>query len=235
MNIREHNELFREEFRGTIPAGYSGVRHGLTLLAIGLAAIAACVLLLASPVRWWDWAMVPLVILAFNGLEWWGHLKVLHRPGKSAFARALYQRHAQTHHRFFILANADLRDARDCKIVFFPLFALPALIVFTAIPAALLAWAGFANAGLMLVLTTTAMYLLFEAIHLASHLPDDSWVARIPLVDTMRRHHRRHHDQAIMMTHNMTFTVPLMDWWFGTWDTGRDETHAARRQAPGPR
>ena len=213
----QSTESFREEFRTTVPGGYSGLRHGLVLLAIGLATIAACAAFLAPPLRWYDWAMIPLVIAGFNLLEWWGHLKVLHRPGKSAFARALYTRHALTHHRFFTQDDATLRDARDLKIVFFPLFALPAIIVLTGVPSLLLGLLLSRNAGLGVMMATVAMYLLFEAFHLCAHLPASVLLTRLPLVSMMRRHPRAHHDQAIMMSHNMNFTLPLADWCLGTW------------------
>ena len=214
-------EAFRDEFRTTVPAGYSGMRHGAIILGIGLLTFAGCVAFLAGPLRWWDLAMIPLVVVAWNWLEWYGHAKVLHRPGNSAFSRALYTRHALTHHRFFTQENATLRDGRDLKIVFFPAFALPGIIVMAAVPATIVGFALSRNAGLVIVITTVAMYLLFEAFHLCSHLPDSSWVTRLPIVNSMRRHHRAHHDQSLMMTTNMNFTLPLADWYYGTCDLDR--------------
>jgi hypothetical protein len=226
----QSTELFREEFRTTVPADYSGVQHGLLLLAIGVVTIGACAWFLAPPLQWYDWAMVPLVVAGWNLLEWWGHLKVLHRPGKSAFTRALYTRHALTHHRFFTQEDSDLRDARDLKIVFFPLFALPGMIVLTGIPAVLLGFLLSRNAGLVVMITMVAMYLLFEAFHLLAHVPSTVALTRLPLVALMRRHHRDHHDQAIMMSHNMNFTLPLADWWLGTWHRG-EQAPAGDKQA----
>lgn len=222
MNAARHEtQAFRDEFRATVPPSYSGIRHGVLLLLIGLTAIGVCVALLSMPLRWWDWAMVPLIVAGWNWLEWWGHARVLHRPGSNAFTRALYQRHTLTHHRFFTLDDANLRDARDLKIVFFPLFALPAIIAMASVAAGVLALAGFVNAGLMVVISAVSMYLLFEAFHLCAHLPDRAWLRHMPLVNTMRRHHRAHHDTSIMMTHNMNFTLPLADWYFDTCDLDR--------------
>jgi hypothetical protein len=214
-------EAFREEFRATVPAGYSGVRHGIAILAIGIIAIAVCVAFMQSPLRWWDYAMIPPVVLGWNLVEWYVHLKVLHRPGKGKVARILYNRHTLTHHRFYTHEYATLRDTRDLSIVFFPVFALPAIIAIACIPAL---GAGFLisrNAGLMIVLSTVTMYLLFELFHLCAHLPENTWVGKIPVVNSMSRHHRAHHDHALMMTTNMNFTLPVADWYFKTGDLER--------------
>lgn len=214
-------EAFREEFRTTVPASYSGVRHGLGILGIGLVAIVACAVFLTADVRWFDLAMIPLVIVGWNVVEWVVHRTVLHKPGKGKVSRALYQRHALTHHRFFTQDDATLRDARDLKIVFFPTFALPAIIVMAGVPALVAGFALSRNAGLLIVITTVTMYLLFEAFHLGSHLPEGTWASRLPVVNSMRRHHRAHHDQSLMMSHNMNFTLPLADWFFRTADLDR--------------
>jgi len=214
------NERFRTEFRNTIPAGYSGIRHGAIVLAFGAVVIGACLALMQTPVRWWELAMIVPVVLGWNVLEWAGH-KALHRPGKSALSRALYTRHTLTHHRFFTQENATLRDSRDLKIVFFPTFALPLITVLAAIPAAVVWLALSLNAALIVLITAVALYLLFEIFHLCAHLPETAWVTRLPLISTMRRHHLAHHDPAIMMTTNMNFTLPWADWYFKTCDLDR--------------
>lgn len=214
-------ETFRNEFRDTVPVNYSGLRHGLIILVVGLATIGVCGWYFEPVWRWWDFAMIPLVVLGWNWVEWYVHMKVLHRPGKGAVARALYTRHALTHHRFFTQSDSNLRDARDLKIVFFPAFAEPAILVMAAIPALAAGWLLSRNAGLMILLSTAVMYLLFETMHLCAHLPERAWLARLPLVNTMRRHHRAHHDQALMMTTNMNFTLPWADWLLNTCDLDR--------------
>jgi hypothetical protein len=50
---------------------------------------------------------------------------------------------------------------------------------------------------------------------------DDRIVRRIPFMNTIRRHHIAHHNQAIMMGMNMNLTYPIADWLFGTSDLDR--------------
>ena len=211
---------FRTEFRQGIPTDYSGIRHAGVILAIGALGVGICLYLLKSPLRWWDWLIITVVVLGWNALEWYGH-RALHRPGSSAFSKALYKRHALTHHRFFTAQMASLRDTRDLKIVFFPTFALPAIISVSLAPACLL-WALVSlNAALLLVATTVIMYLLFEALHLCAHLPSKVWITRLPIINTMCRHHRAHHNPKLMPTTNMNFTLPWADWYFKSCDLDR--------------
>ncbi len=219
-SLDQSNEQFRAEFRATIPRGYSGIRHAAIIAGFGILVIGACAWLISPPLGWADLAMIPLVVIGWNLLEWWGH-KMLHRPGKSALSRALYTRHTLTHHRFFTEEHGVLEGPRDLKIVFFPAFALPLITLMALVPAAVVWLAISLNAGLVFLISTVAMYLLFEAFHLCAHLPDTHWITRIPLVDTMRRHHLAHHDPSLMMTHNMNFTLPWADWFFETSDVRR--------------
>lgn len=212
---------FRRRFRAGIAADYDGVRHGLTALAIGLVALGLFVVLLARPLSWLEWMVVPATMIGWNFVEWVVHTHILHRPRKHPILRALYQRHAQTHHQFFTHEQASLEGTRDLAIVFFPVFALPATLVLVS-PAAVVVWLAVSvNAGLLLLATVTAMYILFEIMHLGAHVPENAFVRHCPLVNTMRRHHIAHHDQHQMATTNMTFTFPLADWLMRTSDLDR--------------
>ncbi|ANK81944.1 MAG: hypothetical protein TEF_14910 [Rhizobiales bacterium NRL2] len=219
MTLAEQ-QAFRAEFRHTIPAGYSGVRHGLTALGIGLAFIALFLWALDAPLAWTDLAMIAVGIVGWNFVEWWVHARVLHQPRKNRIARALYQRHTHTHHRFFTRELARYEGTRDLKIVFFPVFALPATLLLST-PVAGLAWLAIsANAALLLLATVAAMYILFEVMHFCAHMPDNAFVRHAPLIAMMRRHHIAHHEPSRMMRANMNFTFPLFDWLFGAVDTG---------------
>lgn len=219
--VSEKQLHFREEFRESIPEGYSGVRHGFTALAIGIVAFVAFAFFLSEPIRWYDWLVVPLTMLGWNVVEWIVHTQVLHRPRKNKIARALYVRHTLTHHQFFTHELSELESARDLSIVFFPVFALPTVLIMT-VPAAGIAWLLFSwNAGLLVMMSVTAMYVLFEVMHLGAHVPDNAFVRYFPLLNTMRRHHIAHHNHRLMMEKNMNFTFPFMDWLMGTSDVKR--------------
>lgn len=212
---------FQSQYRDAIPGDYSGVRHGAIILAIGAVVLALCIWRIHAPVSALEWLVVPVVVVGWNLMEWYVHVNFLHKPGRNAVTRALYQRHTLTHHQFFTQEEPRLSGTRDLNIVFFPTFALPGIVVMTAVPALIVGVLWSANAGWLLMASTVAMYLLFEAMHLCAHLPDNAFVRHFPLVSTMRRHHIAHHNPQLMMTHNMNFTLPLADWLFRTSDLER--------------
>jgi hypothetical protein len=78
-----------------------------------------------------------------------------------------------------------------------------------------------ANAGWLLMCTTVGIYLNYEFFHWGCHVKDDSIVRRVPFMNTIRRHHIAHHNQAIMMEKNFNLTYPIADWLFATTDLDR--------------
>ena len=64
-------------------------------------------------------------------------------------------------------------------------------------------------------------YMVYETFHFCCHVPENSFVSRMPLVNTIRRHHRAHHNMGIMMHVNMNLTFPIADWAMKTSDLKR--------------
>jgi sterol desaturase/sphingolipid hydroxylase (fatty acid hydroxylase superfamily) len=58
-------------------------------------------------------------------------------------------------------------------------------------------------------------------MHFCCHVGEGWFVRNCPFVNTIRRHHRAHHNQSIMMERNMNLTFPIADWLFGTSDLDR--------------
>jgi hypothetical protein len=46
-------------------------------------------------------------------------------------------------------------------------------------------------------------------------------VRNTPFINTIRRHHRAHHNPGIMMNYNMNLTFPIADWFLGSTDLRR--------------
>ena len=88
-------------------------------------------------------------------------------------------------------------------------------------PALVLGWLWSANAGYLLMCTTVGMYLNYELFHWCCHVKDDRVVRWVPFVNSLRRHHIAHHNQAIMMERNFNLTYPIADWLFRTSDLKR--------------
>ena len=162
---------------------------------------------------------MPLAFLGANTFEWLIHKYVMHRPIKGLMG--IYKRHTLAHHQFFTEHEYTTDSTRDFRIVFFPPYALVTFLAMSVVPAFLLNRAGLPDAGWLLLITNTALYLNYEFFHFCCHVKDDRLVRNIPFINTIRRHHAAHHNTAIMMERNFNLTYPIADWLFGTSDLKR--------------
>jgi len=213
---------FRDDFRTRIAKFYNGPLHVLMIFGIGGATIWYCVRQVQSP-AWYEWLIIPASFVVGNLFEWWIHRFVMHRPikGFGNFFMAIYTRHTLAHHQFFTDHEPTIDGLRDFRIVFFPPYALVTFILISIPPAAILMLVGAWNMGWILLCTNTAIYLNYELFHFCCHVKNDSFVRRIPFVNTIRRHHIAHHDTHQMMERNFNLTYPFADWLFGTSDLDR--------------
>lgn len=209
---------FRADFRTKIGRLYHGWVHVALIYAIGLATIWYAVLQVRAP-AWYEWLIVPVAFLGANLFEWWLHKYVMHRPIPGL--TGIYKRHVLAHHQFFTEYEHTIDEVRDFRIVFFPPYALVTFIAMSLAPALLLGSVGLPDAGWLLLITNTAIYLNYEFFHFCCHVKDDRLVRHIPFVNTIRRHHAAHHNTAIMMERNFNLTYPIGDWLFGTSDLRR--------------
>jgi hypothetical protein len=206
---------FRTEFRTRIAPAYAGWVHVAIIYALGTAAIWYCARQITQP-SWCEFTVVPVAFCIANAFEWWIHRYVMHRPVKGLMG--IYNRHTLAHHQFFTNVEPTIDNTRDFRIVFFPPYALVAFMALSLPPAALLAAIGLPNAGWLLLITNTGLYLNYELFHFCCHIKNDRLVRAIPLVNSIRRHHIAHHDPALMMERNFNLTYPIADWFFGTSD-----------------
>jgi hypothetical protein len=206
---------FRAEFRQRIAPAYAGWAHVALIFALGAAAIWYCARHVQNA-AWYEFLVIPAAFCLSNVFEWWIHKYVMHRPVKGLMG--IYSRHTLAHHQFFTDQEPTFDSTRDFRIVFFPPYALVAFMALSLAPAWALGAVGLPNAGWLLLVTNVALYLNYETFHFCCHVKDDSIVRHIPLVNSIRRHHIAHHDQAIMMERNFNLTYPVADWFFGTSD-----------------
>jgi len=211
-------EAFRADYRTRISPWYSGLLHVFVVYAIGAAALAYAIPRIHDP-SWLEWSVVPVVFLASNVFEWWIHRFVMHRPVTGFMG--IYRRHTLAHHQFFTDSVPTIDDTRDFRITFFPPYALVTFIALSVPPALVLGTLWSANAGLLLICTTVGIYLNYEFFHWGCHVKDDRFIRHVPFMNTIRRHHIAHHNQAIMMEKNFNLTYPIADWLFATTDLDR--------------
>lgn len=213
--LSRRQQAFRSDFRGKIGALYSGWAHVALIYALGGALIFHSIRQMTMP-AWYEWLVIPCAFVFSNLFEWWIHKYVMHRPIPGLMG--IYKRHTLAHHQFFTEHEHTVDSSRDFRIVFFPPYALVTFMLISLVPWGVLQLLGFPNAGWLVLVTNTALYLNYELFHFCCHVKDDSLVRHIPLVNSIRRHHAAHHNTAIMMERNFNLTYPVADWFFGTSD-----------------
>src|SRR5690349_21533292 len=189
--MSKRQAAFRADYRTKIGKLYSGPLHVFVIYAIGFAAIWYFARHIHDTV-WTDWLIVPIAFLGANIFEWWIHRYIMHRPVKGFLG--IYKRHTLAHHQFFTDHEVSFDSARDFRITFFPPYALTTFICMSAAGGLILAALWSANAGWLLVATTTGVYLNYELFHWGCHVKDDRILRWIPLMNTIRRHHIAHHN-----------------------------------------
>ncbi len=231
--MTERQRKFREQYVAQISPWYSGLLHIGAMYAAGIAAIAWCVSRMHGAS--WEWLLVVPVAIAGNFVEWGMHKYVMHRLVDVFALRAIYDRHTRQHHQYFTDGDPTITTIKEFRIVFFPWRVLLVL----AAMGGLFGWIASllidANAGYVVFVTMIGHYMVYETFHFFCHVPESAFVRRMPLVNTIRRHHIAHHNMGIMMHCNMNLTFPVADWAMKTSDlkrglvghlfNGYDESH----------
>jgi len=220
--MKDRQRQFRENYVARIEPWYHGFVHVLVMYAVGICALVYCALQLQAPR--WEWLVVIPVALAGNFVEWGMHRFVMHRRIDVFALRAIYERHTREHHQYFTDANYEIASAlaqREFRIVFFPWRVLAVLAVAGSLFGWITAQLLNANAGYIVFMTMVGHYMVYETFHYCCHVPENRVVASLPFVNTIRRHHKAHHNQGIMMHRNMNLTFPVADCLMGTSDLDR--------------
>lgn len=214
---------FRTEQLAQIPDWYSPWAHLIFPSVVGLCVIALCLSAMRD-LRAWQLLTVPVVFLFSNAMEWRLHRDVLHR--RQPIGGMLYDRHTPIHHRLFVEEDMAIRSTKEFRLILIPAYGILA-IFFVTLPLSL----GIAhffdqrNVGLLFLATCMAYTVSYEWLHLAYHLPEQSWVGRLSLVQALRRHHATHHRPELMQRWNFNVTIPLWDWVRGTSYRSPPHTH----------
>jgi hypothetical protein len=214
------HERRRSEIVESIPGWYNPWLHiaapttvCLTLMAGALASLRA-----PAPVVW---LTVPFTLVFSLGFEWRVHKNVLHR--RTAGVEVLYSRHELAHHVLFTYDDITMRSLREAWLVLMPPYAV---LLVALINAPMTVGVGLLfghNAGCLYLATSMFFFLSYEWLHLAYHLPKDSFIGRRALIARLREIHRRHHDPHLMKRWNFNVTIPLFDWIHGTvWSPDRE-------------
>lgn len=213
---------FREELLARVPRRYSPAAHLVLppLAAIGIAAFAISRL---HDLRLWQVALVPVFLIIGNALEWHAHRGLLHR--RTRFLEILYIHHTPQHHALYVSDAMDIHSARELRFVLLPAYGILAILASTSPIVLLFLALGQLNLAALWIASAAAYLVSYEWLHLAYHLPERIWIARLPVVQRLRRHHQLHHVPVLMQRWNFNVTVPF-------WDLVRGTMYAPPTSAP---
>ena len=217
--MTERQRKFREKYIAEISQWYNGLVHIGVMYAAGIGAIWWCVSRMQNAT--WEWLLVIPVAIAGNFGEWAMHKYVMHRLIDVFALRAIYDRHTRQHHQYFTDNDPTISTIREFRIVFFPWRVLIVLAVMGVVLGFIAGTAINPNAGYVVFITMIGHYMVYETFHFCCHVPDNSLVRSMPLVNTIRRHHAAHHNMGIMMHCNMNLTFPVADWAMNSSDLKR--------------
>lgn len=208
-------ERYRLEYQASfVPKWYRPRVHLAFVFAFGGTMIAGLLVSAWSVLTPADLIAIPATLLIANFVEYCAHRGPMHH--ETTFLRPLFERHTRRHHRYFNAAHMELDGTHDFHATLFPAVLL---LFFGAIALSLGALVALAlpwHTAAVFVATAVAYYLAYEMLHLAYHLPVDHWLARVPPVPFLARHHRIHHDGEGMRQCNFNLVAPLFDVVFGT-------------------
>ena len=213
---------FRQELLARVPRRYSPTSH-LVLPPLAAFAIAALALSSIQDLRLWQLAFVPAFLVLGNALEWHAHRGLLHR--RTRFLETLYVHHTPQHHALYVSDAMAIGSARELRFVLLPAYGILGILAATS-PIVLLFFAiRQPNLAALWVASAVVYLVSYEWLHLAYHLPESSWIGRLPVIQRLRRHHQLHHSPVLMQRWNFNVTVPL-------WDVVRGTAYAAPSSAP---
>ncbi|HET6436667.1 MAG TPA: sterol desaturase family protein [Anaeromyxobacter sp.] len=204
---------FRAQLLARIPRWYVPAAHLALPAAAGLA-IAAFALSRIEDLRAWQIALVPAFLAFGNAIEWHAHKGILHR--RMRFLHILYLRHTPQHHALYVPDAMAIHSARELRFILLPGYGILAILAATSPLVLFFFWVGQPNLAALWVASAVIYLLCYEWLHLAYHLPESSFVGRLPPVQRLRRHHQMHHAPQLMQHWNFNVTVPLWDHVRGT-------------------
>jgi len=206
---------FRETFRNKrIPRRYSGALHLALTVGASTIVVLYCLLHLRE-IQTMEWLTIPITFLYANITEYITHRVPMHHPIPGL--RKVFAGHTMEHHHFFTDESMELEGIRDLAIILFPPLMLAIFVGIFAFPVAFLVGSIISsNAGYLFLAVAMGYYANYELFHLAYHMPGNSRVGRMPFMERLRLHHKRHHDLRLMSRFCFNITYPICDLIFGT-------------------
>lgn len=223
----EYDNARRASIVANIPAWYNPIIHLAIPSILGLLVMLGA-LLRIDDLKLRDLLALPITLFAAFGFEWRAHKFILHK--RRPFLGLLYVRHEKMHHVVFTYERMTMQSFRELWLVLMPAYAI-VLVFAMVLPLAFVVAKFFGqNAALLMLIASMAFFLSYEWLHMAYHLPEQSFIGRRAFIRRLKETHRRHHEPRLMKQWNFNVTLPVFDWILGTlWSPEKEEAKAKTR------
>jgi len=167
-----------------------------------------------SNVTFWEWMLLPVMMVVGNLAVYLIHRYPLHRYWK--FYTFPYNEHTVKHHSAYQYHDLEIHSFKEiCNIVFPPPVVLGFVVGYIPVVYFVSSLILSHNAAVMIVLGSAIYFMLYETMHTISHVPEDHFLMKSSYLRFMRNHHRLHHHQRLMSKWNFNIVYPLFDWLTG--------------------
>ncbi|HUO04004.1 MAG TPA: hypothetical protein VMU16_02285 [Candidatus Binataceae bacterium] len=226
---REKRAEIRADLIANFPRWYNPALHLATLCLVTVAMLLVAVGGLRN-LRGWELLAIPATWLIFNPIEWTIHHDLDIGQRWFFLKRAVYDHHTPEHHIVFADDDMSIQDQREIGLILTKSYGLFLFYLVVVAPPSAFIWIlGLHNPALLYFATMTLCVMSYELLHLASHLPETSWLARTELIQFVKRNHTIHHDPRLKLGCNFNTLFPLTDWLLGTYIADPTQALAARQ------
>lgn len=201
----------KDKILNKIPDSYSPLMHMLIPSCIGSLIIIVSLCLITAFSYWMLLAIAITLFVSF-GFEWYVHKNILHKP--FWIFKVIYDKHL-IHHIMYKDSNMAIKSNKELYFVLMPPYAIVSVVAIISPVIIGLGLLFGLNIALTVLSTMVFFFMSYEWLHYSYHLPADSFIGRMDLIQIMREHHRQHHNWNYVR-YNYNVTVPVFDWIMGT-------------------
>ena len=203
---------YRSFFRNHLAGKLNGNLYVLANLSL-LVAIIAALALSVPKYEPYFWVLLPGYFMFVNGVEYVLHRYPMHH--KTPGFMVVYE-HVTTHHNFYANKDFYFEEPRDYYAAVLPYYIFIGLtVVIGSVSGVIYLGFGLSNA-LFFALVAYSYYLTYEVLHFTYHMPADSFMKKLPFINSLARAHILHHQTKLMAHYNFNITFPIYDRILGT-------------------
>lgn len=211
MDLQKRRQIFHETY---LPKYYSGFLHFLFTISLTLTGgYFSLKQVNGFGTSELVWAVFLIVYVSFS--IYLSHRFQQHRRVKGL--GFLFKFHTVEHHQLFDDRNMERKELNDTYMILFPPSVVLFLIFIFYPVCASFFWLLFGkNVGIVYYSVSCFYFLVYEIVHFCAHTDEQSFCYKMPILGSLCKHHRIHHNPVYMSDKNFGIVTTLWDHIFKT-------------------